>query len=98
MTDWPCTRALNQRSGNLRPDSGQVWHEVDWQADYLLTTTRDSHYDKLARELSETMSPGPRWTVIGSTSFWGDDSRQICIAAGEVLADLEESLGDCIVN
>jgi hypothetical protein len=47
-----------------------------------------TQYDAEARMLGAAITPGPRLVVIGSTSFWGHDSRQLCEAIAAELAEL----------
>ena len=46
-------------------------------------------YDREAEELSLRLPSGPRLAVIGSASFWGDDSHAICQSVGARLAELD---------
>ena len=43
-------------------------------------------YDAEARAVGAAITPGPRLVVIGSTSFWGPDSRPLCEAIAADLA------------
>ena len=43
-------------------------------------------YDAEAQRVNAAIAPGPRLVVIGSTSFWGPDSRQLCEAIAANLA------------
>lgn len=46
-------------------------------------------YDTEAQRVSAAITFGPRLVVIGSTSFWGPDSRQLCEAIAANLAEME---------
>lgn len=52
--------------------------------------TPSMQYDHEANEISQQLPKGPRLAVIGSASFWGHDSREICKAIGAQLATLED--------
>lgn len=43
---------------------------------------KSSSYDDEARRIRRQLPSGPRVAVIGSQSFWGDDSEKICTAFG----------------
>src|SRR5262245_25029797 len=47
-------------------------------------------FDAEARTVGVAITPGPRLVVIGSTSFWGADSRPLCEA---IAADLAGDAG-----
>lgn len=49
-----------------------------------------SQYDKEVQEVARQLPGGPRLGVIGSVSFWGKDSKNICAEVGRQLAALEE--------
>ncbi len=44
--------------------------------------------DEEATSLGKIILPGPRLAVLGSTSFWGADSRELCEAMSSNLATL----------
>jgi predicted Rossmann-fold nucleotide-binding protein len=46
-------------------------------------------YDREAEEITRQLPKGLRLAVIGSTSFWGHDSKEICRSVGTQLATLE---------
>jgi SLOG cluster4 family len=46
-----------------------------------------TQYDAEARTVGAAIIPGPRLVVIGSASFWGHDSRQLCEAIAVELAE-----------
>ena len=49
--------------------------------------------EEFARETADVeakLPPGPRVAVIGSTSFWHEESKATCIAVGRSLADLDD--------
>ena len=48
-----------------------------------------TQYDHETRQVARRLPLGPRLAVIGSASFWGADSREICESAGVHLAALE---------
>jgi hypothetical protein len=48
----------------------------------------ESPYDSEAIRVSSAIAPGRRLVVIGSTSFWGPDSRSLCEAIAADLAAL----------
>lgn len=45
-------------------------------------------YDLSAVRIRDVISPGPRLAVVGSGSFWGDDSEDICISIAGTLAQI----------
>ena len=47
-----------------------------------------TQYDAEARMVGAAITPGPRLVVIGSTSFWGHDSRRLCEAIAAELAEI----------
>jgi hypothetical protein len=47
-----------------------------------------TQYDAEAQTVAAAITPGPRLVVIGSTSFWGHDSRQLCEAIAAELAEI----------
>jgi uncharacterized protein (TIGR00725 family) len=47
-------------------------------------------YEHQARATGDQLAVGPRVGVIGSTSFWGKDSEEICEKVGRLLACVEE--------
>jgi hypothetical protein len=47
-------------------------------------------YENQARATGAQLAAGRRVGVIGSTSFWGKDSEEICEKAGRLLACVEE--------
>jgi hypothetical protein len=47
-----------------------------------------AQFDAEAQRVGATITPGPRLVVIGSTSFWGPDSGQLCEAIAADLAAL----------
>ena len=47
-------------------------------------------YESEATEVVRQLPKGPRLGVIGSSSFWGGDSRDICGAVGAQLSQLED--------
>ena len=49
-----------------------------------------SQFDAEAQSISTALPRGPRLVVIGSTSFWGPDSRQLCKAIAADLAAVAE--------
>ncbi len=49
-----------------------------------------SQFDAEAKSLNAVFPPGPRLVVIGGTSFWGADSRQLCEAIAADLAAIAE--------
>jgi predicted Rossmann-fold nucleotide-binding protein len=49
-----------------------------------------SEYENEASEVARQLPKGSRLGVIGSASFWGEDSKEICQAVGDRLAALEE--------
>ena len=44
-------------------------------------------YDAEAQKVGAAIALGPRLVVIGSTSFWGHDSHQLCVAIAAELAE-----------
>jgi hypothetical protein len=55
--------------------------------------TVETSYDAEAKRVSAAITPGPRLVVIGSTSFWGPDSRQLCEAIAADLAAVAGLVG-----
>jgi len=46
-------------------------------------------YDREADVISKQLPVGPRVAVVGSTTFWGHDTEEICVTVGTQLAGLE---------
>lgn len=46
-----------------------------------------TQYDAEARSVGAAITPGPRLVVVGSTSFWGHDSHQLCEAIAAELVE-----------
>lgn len=47
------------------------------------------NYASVAADVLRRLPPGPRVSVMGSTSFYGADSPQICKEIGKKLTEIE---------
>jgi len=49
-----------------------------------------AQFDAEARNVCASFPPGPRLVVVGSTSFWGADSRALCEVVAAAVAEIAE--------